>query len=514
MFQPLSAQTKSSVLHKGVLHIGTAGDVTSLDPHFHNFGPNISVNSHIFDRLTYYDKGQLQPGLAIQWTSQNEHQWLFTLREKVRFHDGKTFTAKDVVFSFHRVRNVKKSPSSFVPYIRNIKDIRAVGDYQIEIETYEPDPLLPKLLSMIAIVSETEQEEATNSELKIVGTGPYQLALWKKNQHIKLKANPNYWGGPPQWAEITITPIPNETARVAALMSGDVDIIDHVPTQMVSLLSKNDHYTYQQYSSGRLIYLQMDQERDNSPFIRDSLGIAMDHNPFKDVRVRQAVSKAINRDELVNIIMDQMAIPAGQLVPEGFAGYLKNLGPQAYDPEGAKALLSSAGYAKGFQLTLHAPHDRYVNDEKIAFAIAAMLSKVGIYTHVETLPKTLYFKQASDLKFSFMLLGWASGTRDAFSPLKSFVHSHDRVKGYGFTNRGRYHNKHVDQWIEQAATTFDEDQRVALMQRATLQAIASDYALLPLHFQVNGWAYKNNLHYIPRYMSHVWSESVVPKPVN
>jgi peptide/nickel transport system substrate-binding protein len=229
----------------------------------------------------------------------------------------------------------------------------------------------------------------------------------------------------------------------------------------------------------------------------------MDKNPLKDVRVRKAISKLINRDAIVSRVMEDLAIPAGQLLPKGFFGVSPNLKPEKYDPEGAKKLLKEAGYADGFGLTIHGPNDRYINDAKIAEVVAQFLTRGGIPTKVVTMPKSVYFSRASKgadgkPEFSFILVGWGSGTGEASSALKSLLMTHDKSKGYGASNRGRFSEKEVDDTVIEALATVDDEKRKALLQKATELAIGKYQGIIPLHYQVNTWATKPGLKYRPR----------------
>ena len=219
--------------------------------------------------------------------------------------------------------------------------------------------------------------------------------------------------------------------------------------------------------------------------------------------MRKAISKAINRDAIVERVMEGVAIKAGQLLPEGFFGVSPNLQPVDYDPDGAKALLAEAGVGDGFQMTIHGPNDRYINDAKIAEAVAQMLTRVGIKTAVETMPKSVYFKRASrggpdgTPEFSFILVGWGAGTGEASSPLKSLLHTYDKERGFGASNRGRYSNPEVDKLIEEALATIDDTKRADLLAKATEMAV-EDGGIIPLHYQVNTWAGRKGIVYTAR----------------
>jgi peptide/nickel transport system substrate-binding protein len=260
-----------------------------------------------------------------------------------------------------------------------------------------------------------------------------------------------------------------------------------------------------------MIHLHLDSNRDKSPFITDKAGKPLERNPFKDARVRKAFSKAINRNAIVERVMESLAIPAGQLMPEGFFGVSPNLKPEAFDPEGAKKLLAEAGYPDGFGITLHGPNNRYVNDDQIVQAIAQMLTRVGIATKVETLPFSVYVSRGNKLEFSAALLGWGVTTGEATYPLRSLVATYNTAKGLGTWNWGRYSNPPMDALLEQALATVDNSKREKLLQQAT-ELVINDYGLIPLHYQVNTWAARKGLSYTARTDERTYAHEVRPAP--
>jgi peptide/nickel transport system substrate-binding protein len=488
------------------LKVGLANEPTAIDPHYHNLTPNNAMAANIFDTLILQDEKQrLLPGLATSWKAIDDTTWEFKLRQGVTWHDGKPFTADDVIFSFERAPNVPNSPSSFATFTKG-KTLTKVDDFTVRIKTDEPHPLTPNDVSQLIIISKAAAEGATtadfNSGKAAVGTGPFKFVEWVPNDRLILERNESYWGDKPEWTKVTIKPIKSDPARVAALLAGDVEFIDDVPTTDIARLKGDANLSLSQGVSNRVIYLHLDHDRDDSPFVKAKDGGAI-KNPLKDLRVRQAISKAINRPAIVERVMEGVAIPAGQLLPEGFFGVSPKLSPEAYDPEGAKNLLAEAGVPDGFKMTIHGPNDRYLNDAKIVEAVAQMLNRVGIVTDVETLPKAVYFKRASaggpdgTPEFSFVLVGWGAGTGEASSPLKALIHTYDKDRGMGASNRGRYSNAKVDEMLEQALATVDDDKREALLQEATQIAI-SDLAIIPLHYQVNTWGARKGLAYKAR----------------
>ena len=484
--------------------IAVGSEVTAMDPHYHNTGNNNQIVGVIYDRLLHQDSSQqLGPGLAVEWGPIADDVWEFKLREGVTFHDGSAFTAEDVVFSYERVPNVPNSPSSFSIYTDGIAEIIVVDDYTMQFRTNGPYPLLPIDLSTIQIVS-SEMADATtedyNSGAASIGTGPYRFVSYTPGESIVLEANPDYWGGAPEFDTVTYRPISSDAARVAALLAGDVDLIANVPTSDIATLEDNPDIVLSQGVSNRVIYLHVDSRRVYSPYVSDNDGNEI-FNPFQDVNVRRAISMAIDRDTIVEEVMEGIAIPAGQVLPEGFFGVSENIDVPEYDPDGARELLAEAGYPDGFRLTIHGPNDRYINDEQIAQAIAQMLTRVGIATEVETMPRSVYFGRATGdengSEFSLMLVGWGSGTGEASSPLRALLHTRDDETGLGRTNRGRYSSAPFDATLQLALNTVDDDMRQALLARATEIAMR-EVGLIPTHFQVNTWGSRVGLRYTPR----------------
>ena len=485
------------------LRVGLKLEPSSIDPHYHNLSPNNAFARHIFDRLVQTDEKQrLKPGLAVSWKPITDTTWEFKLRRGVKFHDGSPFTADDVLFTFERAPAVEASPSSFALYTKG-KKLTKVDDYTIHITTERPYPLMPNDVSIINIISKKHGEGAKtgdyNSGKAAIGTGPFKFVEWVPGDRLVLEKNPDYWGEKAKFDKVVIKPIKSPPARVAALLAGDVEMIDDVPTADIARLKKEPNVVLSQGVSNRVIYLHLDHDRDNSPFVTGTGG----KNPLKDLRVRMAISKAINRPAIVEKVMEGVALPAGQLLPEGFFGVSPKLKPEPFDPAGAKKLLAEAGWGGGFGLTIHGPNDRYINDAKIAQAIGQMLTRLGIKTKVETMPKSVYFRRASrggpgkTPEFSFILVGWGSGTGEASSPLKSLLHTYDKARGFGASNRGRYSNPEVDKLVEDALATVDDAKREKLLQKATEVGIG-DLGIIPLHYQVNTWATRKGLAYTPR----------------
>jgi peptide/nickel transport system substrate-binding protein len=337
--------------------------------------------------------------------------------------------------------------------------------------------------------------EEFNQGKGVIGTGPYRFVGFKRGDRVELARHEQYAGPRPAWDKVTLRIVTNDPARLAALLAGDVDAIEQIPTADLAKLRGNAKFQVAQKVSWRTIFLHLDQFRDRVPGVTDKSGRPLDRNPFKDVRVRKAVSMAVNRPGLVERVMEGAATPASNLVAPGVFGHHAALKPDAFDADGAKKLLADAGFPNGFSAMLNAPNNRYVNDERLAQAIAQMLTRAGITTRVETSPANVYFVKARNQEFGVAMLGWGSFAGDL--ALRSLVASFDAEKGFGTWNWGRYSNPRVDALVVQSLATLDEGKREALAREA-MAAAMQDYAVIPLHHQMTTWAMRKGLAYTTR----------------
>jgi peptide/nickel transport system substrate-binding protein len=275
-------------------------------------------------------------------------------------------------------------------------------------------------------------------------------------------------------------------------------MIETVPTSDIARVAADRNFNLVDKVSNRVIYVHLNQSTDKSPpYVTDKSGKPLDRNPFRDPRVRKALSIAINREAIDDRIMEKKAVPAAQLLPDFFFGTSKKLKPAKYDPEGAKKLLAEAGYPNGFALTIFGPNNRYINDDKIAQAIAQFYSRIGLDAKVETLPSNVYFTRATKLEFGYMLLGWGTESGEQGSSLRSLLATYDPAKGMGVTNRARYSNPAFDKLVDEAMSTMDDHKREGLIQSAAEMAM-NDTALIPIHYEVSTWATAKGLRYTPR----------------
>lgn len=410
-----------ALLHAEPLRLGMGGSVTTLDPHFHSTGPNNSVTKHIFDMLTRTTTQlELEPSLAESWKPVSELAWEFKLRPGVKWHNGTPFTAEDVEFTLTRARNVPNSPGGFAGYLKSIDKVEIIDPLTVRIHTHKPTPNLPLDLAFVAMVSKQVGENATtedyNSGKAAVGTGPYVFSSYTPGDEIQLKRNDNWWGPEQPWETVTLKIITNPGARIAALLSGGMDAIDAVPASDLPRLERDENVTVSSIDGVRVIFLQPDFFHDGPvPGVTDASGAPVKENPFRDLRVRQALSIAINREGLADRVMQNTAIASGQWLPKGNYSYADSIQPPKYDIEAAKKLLAEAGYPDGFSLTLMSPNDRYPNDAITSQAIASMWARIGVKTNVEAIPWSTYTVRRAKQDFGIALMGWGAPGRPASS---------------------------------------------------------------------------------------------------
>ena len=486
------------------LNLGVASEAITLDPYVHNETATNSILSNIFDSLIRFDADyHLVPGLATSWTAIDEKTWEVKLRQGVSFHDGSPFSADDVIFSFDRIKNWDRS--GFKGKVSAISKAVKIDDYTVRFYTKGPYPLFPRKMTYMKILNKKYCSDKSPEHIGThpVGTGPYVLDRWVKGATLTLNANKAYWGGVPKFDRVVFKALTNDSTRVAAILSNEVDLINRVPVKDINRVKGSMNFIMQ--PGLRLIYLQMDHQRSDSPYVKGKI------NPFADIRVRRAINYAINEKNIIKYIMNGFAKPAGQFQPEVVFGYDDTIKRVDFDLEKAKKLLAEAGYANGFEVIMDAPNNRYINDEQIAQAVASDLAKVKIKVKVNAMPKSAYFPKVNSADSSFNMLGWANSDGDASSFLDACVHSYDQEKGYGRYNGGRYSNAEVDRLIEESDVTIDQVKRLKLMKKAQKIALFDDQNIIPLHYQVDLYAFNNKINFKPRIDSHLYVFEMSPK---
>jgi peptide/nickel transport system substrate-binding protein len=467
---------------------------SSIDPLFNNLVVNNIVRAHVFDRLLHVDThSRLVPDLAEAWQPLSDTEWEFRLRAGVVFHDGTPLSPDDVALSIDRADKVPNSPSSFAMCTADITGVEITGPLTLRLHTKEPDGYLPRNLSAIAIMARhAAAGRAThdfNTGTAAIGTGPYRFVSWDPSGPVVLRRNEHYWARLPDWTNVTLLPITVPAPREVALLTNEVDVIQTVPPVDVQRLgSEHGVRLVRDVPIGAAI-LSMDQFRDSPPFVTDSAGRPLERNPFKDRRVRLALSRAIDRNALVSRILADIAVPAGQMVPEGSFGFSPRVQIERYDPALARALLAEAGYPDGFRVTLHANGDTGISG-MVAQAIAQMLSRVGVRVSVETPPASVFFARLRRGEFALAFSAWLSN--EMSYALKGPLATVDPVRGWGSWNHGQYSNPAMDALLVRAQGTLDDTARAAILAEASETAMA-DVGVIPLYHQVPLWGMRKGL---------------------
>ena len=491
----------STINHAQTLKIGLASGALTMDPHAHDEIATISILSNIFDALVSFDKDlKIYPNLATSWINPTPKVWIMKLKQNIKFHNGNIFNADDVVFSFNRIKNWEKS--GFKGKVNMIVSAAKIDDFTVKFVTKKPYPVFLKKITYVTIMDKETLKGKSDEWAAIhpIGTGPYRFISWSKGDHIALKANPHYWRGKATYEDLLFKPLTNNATRVAAILSAEVDLIDRVPVMDVQRVKKKDDLQFFEQPGLRLIYLQMDQERDKSPFITSASG----KNPLKDLRVRQAIYYGIDEEAIIKYIMRGFAVPAAQFSPKAVFGSDPTLIRIKHNREKAKQLLADAGYPDGFEIQLDAPNNRYVNDAQIAQAVATTLAKIGIKVRVNAIPKSRFFAKISRLDTSFFLIGWENSDGDSSSILDACIHSFSQKEGYGRYNYGRFSNLKVDSFIEKSANIMNTKERLIYLQKAQKNALVDNQCLIPLHFQVDLYAASKKVDFKPRIDGQIW----------
>ncbi|MFC4167174.1 ABC transporter substrate-binding protein [Teichococcus aestuarii] len=499
------------------LRIGVGAPATSLDPHFHNNGPNNALTMHLFDRLVERDaRARPQPSLAESWTQLSPTLWEFRLRRDATWHDGRPFTADDVLFSFERAPAVPNSPGGFGAFLRMIARAEAVDAHTLRLHTRQPHPLLPVDLGSVSIIARHAASgagtEDFNAGRATIGTGPYRLGEYRAGSAAVLLRNDAYWGGAEPWSRVDYRFLPNDGARTAALLAGDVDLIDQIPTSDLARLRRDPGVTVSEVASLRTMFLAPVYSIDgNHPQVTDHAGRPLPENPFRDPRVRKALSMAIQRDALAERVMEGAARPTGQWLPEGAFGYNPAVQPTPYDPEAAKALLAEAGYPEGFRLTIATPNDRWPNDARLSQAVAQMWTRIGVRSGVEALPYAAFVPRRTRQELPMQMAAWGSSTGEAINYLVSIAGTYDRARLSGAANMWRYSDPKLDEMTARAAATLDDAGREALLREAVAY-YAETMPYIQLVQLTTSWGVRKGLTHEPRMDERTVAMGVRPAP--
>jgi peptide/nickel transport system substrate-binding protein len=483
---PLSAQT---------LTIGVRAGPDSIDPHFSASGTHAEALKHVFDTLVWSgDDLKLEPRLALSWRAINDTTWEFKLRPGVKFHDGSVMTAEDVKFSIDRVPAVS-GPAATTIYVRAVKEVKIVNPTTVLVITNGPAPTLPNDFVRVFIVSAkaaknySTKETANagfNSGTAAIGTGPYKFVSWTPKEQLVLERFDGYWGGRQPWQRVIRREVPNDTARVAQLKTGQLDLIARVPATDVPALEKDPNVRIIKSDTIYVFNMEFDM-REKAFQVTAKDGSALPSNPMRDPRVREAIDLAIDRQVLAEIAMEGTGRPANQIVTSTIFGYNKSIPQPKFDLARARKLLADAGYPNGFKGVFLYTSDRLPGDRQVGTTVSQMLASIGVELQSNAQPAAVFFPARSRGDFAAAMWGWGTLTGEASLTLTSLVHSNDPAKRMGAFNTTGYSNPKLDKLIEDAGVEMNVDKRRSLLEQA-LALVAQDRPRLPLVSINTAWA--------------------------
>ncbi|MBG0789081.1 MAG: ABC transporter substrate-binding protein [Desulfovibrionaceae bacterium] len=473
---------------KITLKLAMDADPVSLDPHVQLSGGMLQFSHMVFDSLVRYDQDMnFVPRLAEKWERIDDLTMRFHLRKGVKFHSGNDFTADDVVFTVDRLKKSEDYKGLFEPFV----GAKAVDAHTVDLITKKPYGLVLNMATYVFpmdskfysgtddkgkakdTIVKTDYSFANENES---GTGPFMVTHREQGVKTVFTRFADYWDKTGNVEEIVLSPIKNDATRVAALLSGDVDFIMPVPPQDLERIDSTEGLKLVTMSGSRIITFQLNQKRNPA---------------LADTKVRLAMAYAYDNNGVVEKIMKGFATAAGQMSPKGYVGHNEALAPR-YDLEKAKALMAESGYPDGFEATMIAPNNRYVNDEKIAEAFVSMMSKIGIKISLKTMPKAQYWDEFDAQAADIQLIGWHSDTEDSGNFYEFLSMCRNTETGYGQYNSGNYCNAKVDELTLAAQTETDPAKRAADCQE--VEKIQYDEAgFIPLHWQNLSWASKANM---------------------
>ena len=476
---------------------GAQNDILTLDPHSQNHATTLAIVMNSYEGLTRYGpKFDVEPALATKWTYITPTQLRFDLRKGVKFHDGSPFTADDVIFSYGRI---SQPNGTMQIYVTGVKEIRKIDDYTIDMMLAAPDPVLLRSLIDFRIMSKTwaEKNRTTNvqdykakeenyASRNVNGTGPYHITSWQPDQKITMTINKDWWDKPSgNVTDVIYTPIKSDPTRVAALLSGELDLLSDVPTQDVARLRGDSRFKIMDGNEVRTIYIALDLGSDELKY-----SSVKGKNPFKDKRVREALSIAIDRELIKRNTMRGLSLPAAIMVAPGVNGNTPDIDQAVKaDPEKAKRLLAEAGYPNGFEFQLNCPNNRYVNDEKICQNVAAMWAGIGVKVNLVAEGMATFIQKVQNSDTSAYLLGWGVATLDAQYTLQSLIRTRVAGGADGNFNFGRVSDPVVDRLVDAMKSEMDSTKRNAMIREALIRT-RDEVLVIPLHHQLRPWAMK------------------------
>lgn len=499
----------TSALAENTFKYAFQGSLKSLDPYSLNETFTLGTLTNVYEGLTRRGpKLEIQPALAESWEVVEPNRWRFNLRKGVKFHNGNDFTADDVIFSADRVRAEGSDLKTRIPADAKFEKI---DDHTVDVILTSPNPILHSEWSTWAIidkewaeandsvkVTSASDQNASKISLEANGTGPFKLVSHDAGVKTNFEANADWWDNGNKkhnLDKIEFSTVSSDATRVAALLSGELDLVYPIPVQDIKRVQSNATTSALTGPELRTIFLGMDQRRDE--LLESSV---KGKNPFKDVRVRKAFYHAIDIETIKKKVMRDLATPASLMIsPFMFenAGQFSRLD---YSPDGAKALLAEAGYAEGFEVGMDCPNDRYVNDEAICQAVVSMLAKVGIKINLNAQPKAQYFAKvlaSGGYNTSFYLLGWTPGSFDSWNVLSNLHGCRNDAGEGGLFNLGGFCNEKVDALSKQVLSENDPAKRTDMITQA-YKMTTDDVNYIPLHQQGLAWGVSSSTEVVQR----------------
>jgi peptide/nickel transport system substrate-binding protein len=490
----LAATALATPVIAQTLTIGVRSGPDSIDPHFTATGTHAEALKHVFDTLVWSGDGlELEPRLAESWRVVSDTTWEFKLRRGVKFHDGSDFTAEDVKFSIERIP-VVSGPNPTTIYVRRVKETKVIDSHTVQIVTDGPAPNLPNDFIRLFIVSakaaagltKENANEAFNAGRAAVGTGPYKYVSWQPKGDLVLERFDGYWGPKEPWQRHVRKEIPNDAARVAQLKAGQLDLISRVPASDIAALKRDAKLHVQTVDTVYVFNVELDM-RDKANDVAAKDGSPLAKNPFQDVRVREAIDLAIDRNALADVAMEGLGKPVNQMVTPSIFGFNKALPPREYNPAKARQLLADAGFPNGFRTKFSFTQDRLPGDRQVGTGIAQMLAAVGIYVQANAQTATVFFPARTRGEFSMSMSGWGTLTGEAHYTLSSLAHSNDPAKRMGAFNVLGYKNEEMDRLLGIAAVEMDEAKRRKALEDANA-LLLKDRQRLPIVAVGSAWA--------------------------
>ncbi len=477
------------------LMIGTRYNFTP-DPHYLSSSATYSFYRNYYATLMDRENnGRPIPGLAASYTVSGDGLiWDFHLRDGLKFSNGAPIVADDVICSFLRARDMPNAAGSYAYFFSGIASMSAPDEKTVRIVTKAPVPALLGNVGGAPVipssVCKANDRAAFATAEGSISSGPYKFVSYVPGEKVVLERNPDYYGALARWDRVTFRLIPDNAARTAALLGGDIDVIDGVVPQDVARIKSDGRFTVVTGPSDRSIFLAPDVEAEPSSFVTGPNGEPLKVNPLHDPKVREAFTLAIDRNAIRDRVMDGLSYPTGQLAPPAIGGHNDAITVPPYDPDRAKKLLADAGYPDGFSITMHCPNDRYVNDARICQAVGQMFARIGVKTNVQVMPTSVFFPLVTGKPgVSLLLFSWGSTAGETSIMWSMF---HPKTQSFGSWNLTHYDDPEVTALTEEAFREMDTAKRYALIGKS-MKLVMDVYGAIPIHDQSVVMASKKGL---------------------